>query len=322
MVIPEMQKRFVLLRAALVVVVLVFLSTSLILAYAAYDLLSHVTPGCGADSPYTPAHYTIADVDTTPYLMPRYEDVRFPSRQRPLQLAAFWIPTDSPKAVIIVHGYSACRRSPTSLLPAGMLNKAGFNVLVLDVRDVGDSQVEDGRSAAGTEEYLDLLGAWDWLQQTQGISPDQIGIMGYSLGGAVAINAAGIEPGIQAVWTDSAFARLNDVLDDKTRQAEWLRPLQSVAILLGRLISGDDLYALTPLTQAQRIGNRPLYLVHGTADELVPYQQLGLLVEAARSGGGAPQVWTTQSNHVASMMDQTRAYEQRLVAFFNESLAQ
>ena len=49
------------------------------------------------------------------------------------------------------------------LTAAGMLNKQGFNILALDMRDHGDSTIEDGRHAAGTEEYQDVLGGFDWL---------------------------------------------------------------------------------------------------------------------------------------------------------------
>ena len=49
-----------------------------------------------------------------------------------------------------------------------MLARSGFSVLMMDLRDAGDSDVEDGRVAWGTEEYLDVLGAWDWLKFGEG----------------------------------------------------------------------------------------------------------------------------------------------------------
>jgi fermentation-respiration switch protein FrsA (DUF1100 family) len=295
----------------------------LTLSYYFYDVLSRVQPNCGIHSNLTPASYTAENVDPSPYLMPQFEDVRLPSRQSPLQIAAFWMPVPQPETaqtVIIVHGNAACRRSPASLLPAGMLSRAGYNALVIDMRDVGDSDFEDGRSAAGTEEYLDLLGAWDWLQSEHGIEQNRIGVFGYSLGGATAINAAGAESGIRALWTDSAFAHLDDIIDHATRNAQWLRLFRPSGMLIGLLVSGDNLYSPSPVEQARFIGNRPFYLVHGTADEVVPYGQLERLREAAQLGGTQPQVWTTSSHHVDSMFDQTEEYERRLIDFFSGAL--
>jgi len=54
---------------------------------------------------------------------------------------------------------------------------------------------------------------------------------------------------------------------------------------------------------------------------MVPYRQLHMLVEAAESGGTHVQLWTTDSGHVASFIDYTAEYDQRLTAFFTQALA-
>ena len=40
----------------------------------------------------------------------------------------------------------------------------GFGVLLMDLRDHGDSEGDDARFAGGSEEYLDVLGGWDWVR--------------------------------------------------------------------------------------------------------------------------------------------------------------
>src|SRR5262249_22310258 len=158
------------------------------LSAVAYQLFSQVPKGCGGSDQFTPADFHSASLDTTPYLMPQYENVDFPSRDRGLRISGFWIPADNAPSdqatVILLHGNAACKRSPETLIPAGMLHRAHFNVLAIDMRNVGDSQIDDGRNAAGTKEYLDLLGAWDWVQATHAIPPQKIGLFGYSLGGS------------------------------------------------------------------------------------------------------------------------------------------
>ncbi|HLO35912.1 MAG TPA: alpha/beta fold hydrolase, partial [Candidatus Deferrimicrobium sp.] len=107
--------------------------------------------------------------------------------------------------VILVHGYNACRRDWTVLLPAGMLHQAGFGVVVPDLRNHGDSDIDDGRWAGGAKEYRDVLGAFDWLR-AHGVPGERIGIFGASLGAATATIATGEEPGVAALWADSSYA--------------------------------------------------------------------------------------------------------------------
>src|SRR5450759_1098928 len=76
-----------------------------------YDRLTLVAPDCGGGySGATPASFR-AWVDSTPYLMPDYQDVRFPSRDPAITIDAWWIPgptADTP-AVVLAHGLHECK---------------------------------------------------------------------------------------------------------------------------------------------------------------------------------------------------------------------
>src|SRR4029450_13001357 len=81
------------------------------------------------------------DFDTAPYLMPEPETVTIPSRDPGIEVSGWYIPAterDAP-TVIVVHGLTACNREHAVLLPAGMLHRHGFSVLLIDLRDHGDS---------------------------------------------------------------------------------------------------------------------------------------------------------------------------------------
>ena len=139
------------------------------IGYVVYDKLSKVEPGGGDNAGNTPAAFqnTIEewpDFDVSPYFMGEFEEVHFPSRQEGLELAGWYVPGDpGAPVVILTHGFGSCKCSTRILTAAGMLNRNGFNVFMYDMREHGESDIEDGRAAVGTEEYLDLLGAWDWL---------------------------------------------------------------------------------------------------------------------------------------------------------------
>ena len=98
-------------------------------------------------------------------------------------------------AVVLVHGIQSCRREANVLLPAAMLHRAGFSVFLMDLRDHGDSDGDDGRFAGGSEEYLDVLGGWDWVAD-RAWRGERIGLLGLSFGAVNAIIAGAQEPGV------------------------------------------------------------------------------------------------------------------------------
>ena len=176
-----------------------------------YEELARVDTDCtGAVQGNTPASFSLAGVDTAPYLMPEYEAVSFPGRDRRTTVSGWYVPGGSDAggpAVVVVHGLDSCKRQAGVLTAAGMLHRHGFDVLLIDLREHGDSTFEDGRHAGGSEEYLDVLGAWDWLV-AQGHPTERIGLYGQSLGAASALIATGREPRVAATWEDSSYGQV------------------------------------------------------------------------------------------------------------------
>ena len=111
-----------------------------------------------------------------------------------------------------MDGLGGCKNSIAVLVPAGMLHCNGFNVLLIDLRDTGDSTFQDGRSTIGNEEHHDVLGAWDWLVNEKGIDPERIGVFANSLGGANANYAFSAEPRIAAIFLQSTFGDLQQII--------------------------------------------------------------------------------------------------------------
>ena len=319
-------------RAALAAVLIV----TPVFAYGAasvvvWDKLSSVPNDCERKwGSNTPEAFTLSDpgiLDTRPWAMPAPVEVRLPSRQAGIEIAGWWLPAIGPQsvasapAVIVVHGFTACRRDHDVLLPAGMLHRNGFSVLLIDLRDHGDSTREDGRWAAGTDEYHDVLGAWDWLQAEQGIGPSAIGLVGISLGAATSLLAAGQEPGIAAVWEDSSYADLGSAIDAELTRSGYPTILASGAVLTARLISGDDLVSYSPLDAALRLDGRPLFITHGTADTRVSVDYGHQLEAAVRAQGGNVESWFVEgAEHTKALSTEPDEYERRLVDFFNRGL--
>lgn len=306
-----------------------------------FDEVSRVDPHCGffADgSPRfgenTPASFGTAGVsgdftaegfETAPYAMRIYEEARFQSRDG-VDLAAWWVPAERPDAaaVILVPGRGSCRHDPALLLPAGMLHRNGFAVLLIDPRDQGDSEIVDGRYSGGTQEYEDVLGAWDWLR-ARGLPADRIGILGESNGASTVVIAAGEEPGIAATWEDSGYSDTTMAISEEVRYAGYPEILTLGGSLWGRLL-GIDVDEHRPIDAVPKIGDRPLMIVHGVSDDRVqPHHALDFArarEAAIGKDGSYLQPWLVPgAEHVQAAFAAPEEYEQRLATFFGGALS-
>jgi hypothetical protein len=183
-----------------------------------------------------------------------------------VHLAGFYIPA--------ADGASAT--APTLLLvPGWVSNKSdvlkyavpfhqSYNVLTVDVRAVGRSTHVD--TTMGLRERLDVEAMVDWLERTK--HPRWIGLMGVSQGGATAIAAAVSDPRIRALILDSMHA--HEVTTIGTiLETEYGHPSLpgSWAIVAGASLRlGTDVTSVDPANTLPRLGDRPVLLIHGTAD--------------------------------------------------------
>jgi len=299
----------------------------LIICYVVYDKLSKVTPGGGADAQNTPASFTMT-VDeypsfaVSPYFIADYENVRFASRQEGLTLAGWYIPGDpGAPVVILTHGLNGCKCSPRILTVAGMLHRNGFNVLAYDMREHGESDIEDGRAAIGNEEYQDLLGAWDWLVDEKKYDPKQIGVFGESLGAGTTLIAFGQEPRLAAAFVDSPYSDLPQIINEELARNNYPTLLEPGTILVARLVAGDNLVAFSPKDAITNDAGRPIYIVHGTGDKRINVHHTQQLAELASRTNANVTVWMPEGvGHVMAELALPDEYEQRLVAFFRDSL--
>ena len=294
-----------------------------------YESVSRVEPHCdGRFSENTPASWAppswvSADFDASSYFVREYEDVRFPARDAPLELHAWWVPPPDGivgPTVIVPHGLGSCIRDREVLLPAGMLSRLGYGVLMLDLRDHGESSVEDGRMAGGTEEYRDVMAAIDWLI-AQGVDPERIGAAGASMGAATVLVAGGQDDRISAVWADTSYAAIETRTAEELEARGFPRLLAPATTLIARIVSGDDFASHTPLDEVARMGDRPVFVTHGELDETTLVSHAHALIGAARPADVSLYTWIVEdAGHVQAMFLHPDEYQRRLEAFFAETL--
>jgi dipeptidyl aminopeptidase/acylaminoacyl peptidase len=297
------------------------------MGYVIYDKLGTVRGDCDPVAANRPDNFLLdpdwpAGFDVSPYFMTGYETVKFPSRDPGIEVAGWWIPKDpAAPAVILVHGKGGCKAAIDMLVPAGMLWRNGFNVLLIDLRDVGDSSPDDGRSAIGNQEYRDVLGAWDWLVNEKGFDPKRIGLFANSLGGASANYAFAEEPRIAALFLQSTFGNLQQIIAAELSRSGYPALLAPAALTMGSLLTGANLFARNPSTEIRNASGRSVYIVHTQADTRIDVSQSEQLAAAAESAGADVTTWFPENGeHVQTPAAYPQEFEQRLVGFFREAL--
>jgi dipeptidyl aminopeptidase/acylaminoacyl peptidase len=295
--------------------------------YYIYYRLSKIGPPAADSLANNPSNFKVdyseyATFDTTTYEVSNYEVIRFPSRQANISLSGWYIEIDpNDPVVIITHGMGASKKDANVLIAAGMLEHNGFNVLLYDLRNFGESDKDNGHTGAGNKEYQDVLGAWDYLINVKGYHPDQIGLYGISMGGAATLIAFGQEPRVAAAFVDSPFANMSEIIKDELARHHLPTFFETPAIMMARIINGENLLAHSPTEAINNDNGRPIFIVHETGDTRVSVNQTCELAALAQEKGANVSVWMPDGvEHVGAMFDFTSTYQQDLVSFFKAAL--
>lgn len=251
--------------------------------------------------------------------------MRFPSQEARFEIAGWWIPSqaadrDAP-AFLVLDGLNGCKNALSVLVPAGMLWRNGFNVLVIDVRDTGESTTDDLRSAIGNDEYRDVLGAWDWLVTEKGFAPYNVGVFANSLGGAMANYAFAEEPRMAALFLHATFGDLQTIIKAELTRNGYPTFLATSALAMGSLASSENLFARSPAESIRAAAGRPVTIIHSRADGRIDSSQSELLAAAAQEAGVKVSTWFPENGeHMQIPAAHPQEFEQRLVGFFRENL--
>jgi fermentation-respiration switch protein FrsA (DUF1100 family) len=253
----------------------------------------------------------------TPYYVGlAYEDVTFVTSDD-IWLKGWFVPSScSHAAVILGHGFTRSRQEMLDV--AAMLNRNCYNVLLFDWRAHGESGGE--RSTLGYDEVKDLAAALDYLSTRPEVDPERIGVLGKSLGAAIAIRGGAALPQLRAVVADSPFPSLNESIEIGVRRRGPLGvwPLRPIALHLGKKTIGVDPDLVRPIDDIADISPRPVLIMHGGRDELIPADTGRRLYAAAAE----PKCLWFEPNaaHVKLSTHYPVEYEARVIAFFDDAL--
>lgn len=212
------------------------------------------------------------------------------------------------RALIILHGYPA---EKSDMLSIAASLYPDFTLLLLDLRSFGKS--EGGSTTFGIAERADTRAAVDFLVE-QGYQ--KIGVFGFSLGGAVGILSAAEDKRIGAVASYASFSDTKTLGNDVYYRL-WIlkKPMVSLMHVWSRIFFKESLAEISPVRAAENL-HIPIFIIHATGDEVIPYQHALRLKEALAKNAQAEFYFPENRPHGDLPPD----FDTRLNSFFMRSL--
>ena len=186
----------------------------------------------------------------------------------------------------ICHGIPAAPPDPTDrgyTLLAQQFCHAGFTTLIFNFRGTGMS--EGNLDIMGWTR--DLQAAIDFLYNLKEVDKTHFCLLGFSGGAAVSVYAAAQNPRVSAVVTCACPADFHS-LSQKETPLDTIQRFRQIGAIRDRDFppSIEDwqkgFETITPINWIDKISPRPLLLVHGDADELIPLEHAQKLYRKAK----------------------------------------
>ena len=192
--------------------------------------------------------------------------------------------TPSP-TLCICHGIPAAPPDPTDkgyALLAERFCQAGFTTLIFNFRGAGKSQ--------GNLDILgwthDLRAALDFLYGLKEVDKGRICLLGFSGGAAVSVYVAAHDSRVSLVMTCACPADFRS-LPQRETPVETIQRLRQIGAIRNKDFPSSveewqkGFETVSPVNWVDKISPRPLLLVHGDADELIPVEHARRLYQKA-----------------------------------------
>ena len=218
--------------------------------------------------------------------------------------------------VLLYHGISDNRTG--NLGHAEFLLDSGYSVVMMDSRahgqSGGDIATYGWKERDDTRQIVDALCA--------GESVRHLYALGVSLGAAIALQSAAVEPRIDAVVAENPFESLREVTYDYAGLElspllgkTLFRPASMAALHAVKKNGGFDPDEVSP-KKAVAARAFPVLLICGTADHRIPCRHAEAIYRAAI---GPKELWIVQgAEHASALGHAPQEYEKRVIEFFGK----
>lgn len=223
------------------------------------------------------------------------------------------------RVVVVMHGYRGEKSDVLGMSTA--LWRAGFDVLLFDFRGRGRSA--PASISMGFYEAADLSAALDWIEGR--VPGARIGLLGFSMGGVVAI-LGGADERVRAIVADSVFGSQREVIEHAAAR-------DTLRFFRGWVPGGAFLPAMewwhrrsgkpgfddiAPARAVPALAGKPMLFIHGTRDHWIPVEHARRLVEAAPASS---ESWVVEGAlHCGAYFLDRPGYCTRVATFFEKHL--
>ncbi len=191
------------------------------------------------------------------------------------QLRGWYLPSirqpNTSPLVILLHGMGdGCE----TLLEGGVaFQREGINSLCIDHRGFGKSE---GSLSFGVQEREDIRNWIEWARNKKGFGGN-IGIYGGSYGAGIGLQALAVNPKVDCMVAFHPFTDLRDLIRHHFKEYTGFSWLPVISQFAERKLYGaigaegrDDVSAISLLENRDQVP--PIFLVHGTADTIIPVE--------------------------------------------------
>lgn len=168
--------------------------------------------------------------------------------------------------IVLLHGRNSIKEHWYPV--AEKFCAVGYNLILLDSR--GHGCTVGGYCTFGSKEADDVKAVLSMIEQRWG-NQQPLGIIGYSLGGAIAAHTASSNPEFKAVALISVFSSLPEVSRHvgHKRYGSWVKVLLPSLRARVKWTADFDLDDIAPVHDAGKI-TIPTLVVHGEQDQYIP----------------------------------------------------
>ena len=245
-----------------------------------------------------------------------YESIPFLSQLPDVKLDGWFMrhPTSN-KIIIITHGYNASKHAPALIKIAWVFFSQGYNVLMYDSHNHGSSTVIDGRTALGSREYHDVIGAKQACMNL-GFRPKNILYYGLSMGAVSTLIAAQHDQDIQTVISQASFSDPSLIMKEEFQRKKIPLFLYHGSIFIANHLFRFPIGSKTPLNLDQtKISN--LLIIHSSRDNRVGFHHSRLLIKYAKQANVPyKDLILDSTEHVDTIFE----YDNEFRLFFNTYL--
>lgn len=223
-----------------------------------------------------------------------------------ITLSAWYTPPRNGAVILVAHGYGDKRAEDFHALFASH----GYGVVAWDFRAHGKSGGEF--SSLGYYETLDAKAALGFALAQPDV--EHVGAWGGSMGAVTMIRATAQYPQIEALIADSPFVTLEEEMDLRIP----FPLMRSLIQFFAEWESGTSIDLVRPVDDIASISPRPVFIIQGMGDGMVPLDSGQRLYDAA---GEPRQLWVEEDvPHLNMYAYYKTRYIKRTIKFFDEYL--